>query len=75
MYVVKLRPVRYAVKTRDLIRKKSAFKAAVRRVYSGFFQPEALLRRLCSFRTLFDFGFYYRGLRSILGHLLDFKGK
>ena len=50
-------------------------KAAVRRVYSGFFQPEALLRRLCSFRTLFDFGFYYRGLRSILGHLLDFKGK
>ena len=48
-------------------------KAAVRRVYSGFFQPEALLRRLCSFRTLFDFGFYYRGFRSILGHLLDFR--
>ncbi len=49
-------------------------KAAVRRVYAGFFQPEALLRRLFSLRTLFDFGFYYRGLRSILGHLLDFKG-
>ena len=48
-------------------------KAAVRRVYAGFFQPEALLRRLCSFRTLFDFGFYYRGFRSILGHLLDFR--
>ena len=48
-------------------------KAAVRRVYSGFFQPEALLRRLCSFRTLFDFGFYYRGFRSIMGHLLDFR--
>ena len=48
-------------------------KAAVRRVYAGFFQPEALLRRLCSFRTLFDFSFYYRGFRSILGHLLDFR--
>ena len=48
-------------------------KSAVRRVYAGFFQPEALLRRLCSFRTLFDLGFYYRGFRSILGHLLDFR--
>ena len=53
---------------------EAEIKAAVRRVYSGFFQPEALVRRLFSFRTLFDFGFYYRGLRSILGHLLDFKG-
>lgn len=48
-------------------------KSAVREVYRGFFQPEALLRRLCSTRTLFDFGFYYRGIRSLLGHLLDFK--
>ncbi|MBR1587623.1 MAG: radical SAM protein [Kiritimatiellae bacterium] len=48
-------------------------KKAVRRVYGGFFQPQALLRRLFSTRTLFDFGFYYRGIRSLLGHLLDFR--
>ena len=48
-------------------------KKAVRRVYSGFFQPQALLRRLLSTRTLFDFGFYYRGIRSLLGHLFDFR--
>ena len=48
-------------------------KKAVREVYSGFFQPQALLRRLFSTRTLFDFGFYYRGIRSLLGHLLDFR--
>ncbi len=48
-------------------------KAAVREVYSGFFQIEALLRRFTSTRTLFDFRFYYRGLRSLIGHLLDFK--
>ena len=48
-------------------------KKAVRRVYSGFFQPQALLHRLLSTRTLFDFGFYYRGIRSLLGHLFDFR--
>ena len=53
---------------------EAEIKNAVRRVYAGFFQPEALLRRVCSFRTLFDLGFYYRGLRSILGHLFDFRG-
>ena len=53
---------------------EAEIKNAVRRVYAGFFQPEALLRRVCSFRTVFDLGFYYRGLRSILGHLFDFRG-
>ena len=48
-------------------------KKAVRQVYRGFFQPQALLRRLLSTRTLFDFGFYYRGIRSLLGHLFDFR--
>ena len=48
-------------------------KKAVRKVYGGFFQPQAILRRLFSTRTLFDFGFYYRGIRSLLGHLLDFR--
>ena len=48
-------------------------KAAIRSVYAGFLQPRALLHRLCSTRTLFDFSFYYRGGRSLLGHLMDFK--
>ena len=50
-------------------------KKAIRDVYSGFLQPMALLHRLTSTRTLFDFPFYYRGVRSLLGHLLDFKGQ
>lgn len=48
-------------------------KAAIREVYLGFLQPRALLRRIFSTRTLFDFGFYYRGLRSLFGHLMDFR--
>ena len=50
-------------------------KRAVRDVYRGFLQPAALLRRICSTRTLLDFGFYYRGMRSLFGHLLDFKSE
>ena len=50
-------------------------KCAIREVYRGFLQPAALLRRLASTRTLFDFSFYYRGIRSLMGHLLDFRGK
>ena len=50
-------------------------KCAIREVYRGFLQPRALWHRLTSTRTLFDFGFYYRGIRSLLGHLVDFKGK
>ncbi|MBO5940063.1 MAG: B12-binding domain-containing radical SAM protein [Kiritimatiellae bacterium] len=49
-------------------------KCAIRDVYRGFLQPEALLRRMTSTRTLFDFPFYYRGVRSLLGHLIDFRG-
>ena len=49
-------------------------KCAIRDVYRGFLQPAALWRRLTSTRTLFDFSFYYRGARSLLGHLLDFRG-
>ena len=48
-------------------------KAAIREVYLGFLQPRVLLRRIFSSRTLFDFGFYYRGLRSLFGHLMDFR--
>ncbi len=48
-------------------------KCAIRDVYRGFLQPRALLHRLTTTRTLFDFPFYYRGIRSLIGHLLDFK--
>jgi radical SAM superfamily enzyme YgiQ (UPF0313 family) len=48
-------------------------KCAIGEVYRGFLQPRSLLRRLTSTKTLFDFGFYYRGLRSLIGHLTDFK--
>ena len=54
---------------------EDAIKKAIRDVYRGFLQPMALLRRLTSTRTLLDFSFYYRGVRSLLGHLLDFKAQ
>ncbi|MBP5285383.1 MAG: radical SAM protein [Kiritimatiellae bacterium] len=50
-------------------------KKAIRDVYRGFFQPRALLHRLADTRTMFDFKFYYRGVRSLFGHLLDFNGR
>lgn len=48
-------------------------KRAIRDVYRGFLQPGALWHRLTSTRTLFDIGFYYRGIRSLIGHLVDFR--
>ena len=54
---------------------ESEIQAAIREVYRGFLQPRALLRRLTSTRTLFDIGFYYRGVRSLIGHLTDFGSK
>ena len=45
---------------------------AFRKVYRGFLQPGALWHLFR--RNLFNFGFYYRGLRYLIGHLLDFKG-
>ena len=50
-------------------------KCAIQQVYRGFLQPAALWHRLTSTRTLFDFGFYYRGIRSLIGHLADFRSK
>lgn len=52
---------------------EAELKSAIQSVYRGFLQPAALLRRLTSTRTLFDFSFYYRGVRSLIGHLVDFK--
>ena len=52
---------------------EAEIKCAIQEVYRGFLQPRALWHRLTSTRTLFDFGFYYRGIRSLVGHLLDFR--
>ena len=52
---------------------EAQIKCAIQEVYRGFLQPGALWHRLTSTRTLFDFGFYYRGIRSLIGHLVDFK--
>ena len=60
--------------TKTPLATEEEIKCAIRDVYRGFLQPAALWRRLTSTRTLFDFSFYYRGVRSLLGHLLDFRG-
>jgi len=49
-------------------------KAAIRRVYKGFMHPETVVRRLLTTRDLrADLKFYWRGFRSLIGHLTDFK--
>lgn len=45
-------------------------KRAIRSVYRGFLQPRALWHIF--WRNLFDFSFYYRGVRYLIGHLVDF---
>ena len=60
--------------TKTPLATEEEIKCAIRDVYRGFLQPSALRRRLTSTRTLFDFSFYYRGVRSLMGHLLDFRG-
>ena len=48
--------------------------AAIRSIYRAFFHPETLLRRLFSTRNpLDDLRFYWRGFKSLAGHLRDFK--
>ena len=59
--------------TKTPLATEAEIKCAIQEVYRGFLQPRALWHRLTSTKTLFDFGFYYRGIRSLLGHLLDFK--
>ena len=46
-------------------------KKAIRDVYRGFLQPRAIWHRITTTRNLFDFSFYLRGIRSLLGHLVD----
>ena len=59
--------------TKTPLATEAEIKRAIQDVYRGFLQPSALWHRLTSTRTLFDIGFYYRGIRSLIGHLLDFS--
>lgn len=53
---------------------ESEIKEAIREVYRAFLHPETLFRRLFSTHNpISDFGFYWRGFLSLLGHLKDFR--
>lgn len=53
---------------------EAAVKNAVRRVYQAFLHPETVSRRLLTTRDpVADIKFYWRGFRSVIGHLRDFK--
>ena len=57
--------------TKTPLATEDEIKRAIRKVYSGFLQPGALWHLFR--RNLFNFGFYYRGFRYLIGHLLDFR--
>ena len=57
--------------TKTPLATEDEIKAAVRAVYRGFLQPRALWHLFR--RNLFDISFYYRGLRYLIGHLMDFS--
>lgn len=59
--------------TKTPLATEEEIKQAIRDVYRGFLQPRALWHRITSTRTLFDFSFYIRGVKSLLGHLFDFS--
>ena len=53
---------------------EETIKCAVRQVYKGFLHPETVVRRLLSTHDLVaDLKFYWRGFKSLVGHLRDFK--
>ena len=56
--------------TKTSLATEEQIKCAIRSVYRGFLQPAALWHLFR--RNLFDVGFYYRGFRYLLGHLVDF---
>ena len=58
--------------TKTPLASEAEIKRAIRDVYRGFLQPRALWHIFLN--NLFDIGFYYRGFRYLVGHLLDFKG-
>ncbi len=58
--------------TKTPLASEDEIKCAIRKVYRGFLQPAALWHLFR--RNLFNIAFYYRGLRYLIGHLLDFRG-
>ena len=50
-------------------------KEAVQSVYKVAFNPEFLLRRLFSIRSVDDIKFFVRAAGKVIGHLTDFKSK
>jgi len=50
-------------------------KEAVQSVYKVAFNPEFLIRRLLSIRSIDDIKFFVRAAGKVLGHLTDFKSK
>ena len=57
--------------TKTPLATEDEIKCAIRSVYRGFLQPRALWHLFR--RNLFDVSFYYRGVRYLIGHLLDFS--
>ncbi len=52
---------------------EAVIKDAIRRVYRGFLHPLAIFNRIIYTRhPIDDMKFYWRGFRSLLGHLRDF---
>ncbi len=56
--------------TKTPLATEADIKKAIRDVYRGFLQPRALYHLVR--RNMFDLGFYWRGLKYLRGHLLDF---
>jgi len=53
---------------------QAVIKSAIRRVYRAFLLPETIFRRILTTRDpIEDMLFYWRGFRSLIGHLLDFS--
>jgi len=46
---------------------------AVQQLYKVAFHPEFIFRRIFSIRSADDMQFFYRGVKYILGHLMDFS--
>lgn len=53
---------------------EECIKDAIRRVYRAFLHPVAIWNRILHTRHIGDdIAFYWRGIRSVLGHLRDFR--
>ena len=48
---------------------------AVRSVYSVAFNPEFMLRKILAIRDWSDVRYFFRAVKHVIGHLMDFKSK